>query len=185
MKKFMYFSNLKESIKKLYMNNKKIFFLSISLFAVMVLVFVSSFVKKTGNKSELERKNNSVSVNSYAKSVEDKLSSMLISLDEIKKVSVMIMVDSTPEIKYLTEVEEQTVANNTSGNSTTTKSTTVIFEKNGSISTPVTVTTIMPKVTGILIVTNKISASTKINIINAVSIVLNISSNSISILQES
>lgn len=183
MKNFKFINNVKETIAKLFKTNKKLFILTIILIAIMIVIFISTFFSSSKKTSQSESSLKSQGINDYAESVENKLSSMLLSLDAISSAKVFVMVDSTPEIKYLTESEEQ-VTENASGSSTTTKTTTVVFEKNGSISTPVAITTIMPKITGVLIVTNKISASTKINIINSVSIVLNIDSSSISILQE-
>jgi stage III sporulation protein AG len=184
MKNFKFLNNIKENVKKLLNTNKKIFFLTIALIVVMILIFVSTFFKSKNSSSSSATLNQSVSVSDYASDIENKLSQMLILLDSVSSVSVFVMVDSTPEVKYLTESEEQT-SSNSSGTSTTTKTTTVVFEKNGSISTPVAITTIMPKVSGVLIVLNKISASTKLSITNAVSTVLNVDSSCICILQES
>ena len=92
------------------------------------------------------------------------------------------MVDSTPKIEYLTEKSEEISGDSANKNSVVSES--VVFEKNGSISTPVVVTTIMPKVTGVLIVTNQINNSTKLSIISSVSTVLNIDKSCISLLQE-
>ena len=64
------------------------------------------------------------------------------------------------------------------------KTETVVFEKNGSSSNPIVVATIAPKISGVLIVVNKIQASTKLSIINSVSIVLNVPESCITILQE-
>ena len=108
---------------------------------------------------------------------------MLLEINEVTSASVMVMVESSPKIEYLTEREED-VKTDEKGSSSVV-STTVVFEKNGSVNTPIVVTTIMPKVTGVFIVLNKISPSTKISIINSISIVLNIDSKCISILQES
>ena len=66
------------------------------------------------------------------------------------------------------EKKETTITN--SEGTKTELTTTVVFEKNGSISTPVVITTLMPKVKGVLIITNKINASTKISIINSISV---------------
>lgn len=184
MKKFS-FKNIKESVKGLYLSNKKVFILAVSLMCIVIVIAVSVFIPSSKNdkKSQIE-KQGQVSVTDYATQVENKLNSMLLSIESVKKVSTFVMVESTPKIEYLTESENVTTTNS-SGTSSSTLSTTVVFEKNGSISTPVVVTTILPKVTGVLIVLNNVSASTKFSIIKAVSIVLNIDESCISILQES
>ena len=90
---------------------------------------------------------------------------MIIGVGEITSASVMVMVESTPKIEYLTEGED-TVETNEKG-STSTKSQTVVFEKDGSVYSPVVITTLMPKVTGVLVVVNNVSASTKHSLINS------------------
>ena len=163
--------------------NKKMTKIVISFLFLLIVIclFLPSFslTKKEEQKSD----DKVISISEYSSSIENKLSQMLNSLDEISKVSVMVMVESTPKIEYLTEFEESTQTNEKG--ELTTKSSTVVFSKDGSVSTPITITTIMPKVCGVLIITNKINPATKLNIIKSVSIVLNIDESSISILQES
>lgn len=150
----------------------------------MLAVFVSTFFTSKNNSSSKNNTSVSTGILDYTNSVENKLESMLLSLSGISSASVFVMVEATPTVTYLTETEEVTTTN-ASGSSTTTKTTTVVFEKDGSISTPITVTTILPKVTGVMVVLNKVSPSTKLNITNAIATVLNIDVSCISILQES
>ena len=175
---FAKISNLKDKFKKIISNKILVFF---ALFLVFVILIFS--IKTPTNKKIEQKQIQPDSISNFSAAVENKLEIMLNKIDEINSVSVFIALESTPKIEYLTESEE--VINSSDKNSTSTKSTTVVFEKNGSVHTPVVVTTIMPKVAGVLIVTNKISASTKHAIINSVSVVLNIDVSSISILQES
>lgn len=182
MSKIEFFSKIKAKTSELKSKNKKVFYLSIVLIiAAAFLVFSIAF--KTGKKnSEQKSENNQISVSDYASSIEKKLTDMISKLDSVNEVSVFVMVHSTPRIEYLTEKSEEVKQEGESKNSVVSE--TVVFEKDGSILTPIVVTTIMPKVTGVLIVTNKISASTKISIISSVSVVLNIDRESISLLQE-
>ncbi len=184
MKKIAFFDKIKEKFGKIFNTKKKSIILMIATIVVMSLLAISVFLPKSSknNSKKESNKTTEISVASYASSIEKKLTDMLLMIDDVKDVSVFVMVDSTPQIQYLTETEETVTKNGT--NETTTKSTTVVFEKNGSISTPVVVTTIMPKVTGVLIVVNKIDASTKLNITSSISVVLNVESSCISILQE-
>ena len=175
---FAKISKFKDKYKKIISN--KILVVLALIFVIVILFFSFKTPKSEGGKqNEIQAD----LVSNYSVSVENKLESMLNKIDEINSVSVFVALESTPKIEYLTETEE--TINSSEKNSTSTKSTTVVFEKNGSVHTPVVVTTIMPKVIGVLIVTNKISASTKHAIINSVSVVLNIDALSISILQES
>lgn len=182
MSKIEFFSKIKAKTSELKSKNKKVFYLSIVLI-IAAAFFVFSIAFKTGKKnSEQKSENNQISVSDYASSIEKKLTDMISKLDSVNEVSVFVMVDSTPRIEYLTEKSEEVKQEGESKNSVVSE--TVVFEKDGSILTPIVVTTIMPKVTGVLIVTNKISASTKISIISSVSVVLNIDRESISLLQE-
>jgi len=88
------------------------------------------------------------------------------------------MVDSSEKYIYLTQSE-----NTKSGESEVVKEE-VVYEKNGSSQSPIKVMTEYPKVTGVMIVTNKIDVSTKISIQNAIAGVLNIDSSCIFILQD-
>lgn len=172
------FSNLKnDKNKKL----NKTFLFSICLIFVLIFVLISIMFKPK-KKVEVETQKNDVSVSEYAHEIEIKLENIISKLDSISSVSVFVMIDSTPTIKYLTENKTETTTSK--DNSTSTLSETVVFEKNGSVTTPVVVTTIMPKVTGVLIVTNEINPMTKLSIISSVSIVLNIDERCISLLQE-
>lgn len=185
MKKIEFFDKFKEKFGKLFNTKKKATILLIVTISIMVLLAISVLFPKNSAKSAKKETSNStgeISVLNYASGIENRLEKMIETIDGVENVSVFVMIDSTPKVEYLTETQETITKNGTS--ETSTKSTTVVFEKNGSISTPVVVTTLMPKVTGVLIVTNKIDASTKFNIVSSISIVLNVDSSCISILQE-
>lgn len=185
MKKFNFVQNLKSNILGLYNKNKKVFFACTALSVILVILVFSvmfSGTKKKTDKSKINSNATTISVSEYALSIENKLKNMIEKLDSVKDVSVFVMVDSSPKIEYLTETTTDTKTTENGTNSTISE--TVVFEKNGSISTPVVVTTIMPKVTGVLISVKGIDAMTKLSIINSVSIVLNIDESCISILQE-
>ena len=178
------FLNFKDKICSFYKKDKKIF---ISICVCLIIFFaliISTFVDINKNKKVVSTKKieTTISVSDYATNIENKLESLLSKLDSIKTVSVMVMVESSPQVTYLTESTTKTETKE--NNSVSEISTIVVIEKNGSISTPVVVTTINPKITGVLIVTNKINATTKLAIINSVSNVLNISESCISLLQE-
>lgn len=181
MKFFAFFKNFKEKFKSVFsLKNRKNLFLIIGLIFGVLLLLISFFIPTKTKKADNERIE--VSISDYSSSIETKLQQMLLEINEVSSASVMVMVESSPKIEYLIEKEEE-IKSDEKGSSSTI-STTVVFEKNGSVSTPVVVTTIMPKVTGVFIVLNKISPSTKISIINSISVVLNIDAKCISILQE-
>ena len=182
MKKFNFIEKFKNNLKNLFLTNKKLFFTSVFAVVALVCVAVFSFVsdKKT---TEVKDKNISeISISDYSQKIENKIIDMLSKIDEVKSVSAFVMVDSTPLVKYLTEVEETQTPSDKGTH--VSKTETVVFEKNGSSSTPIVVATSAPKISGVLIVVNKIQASTKLSIINSVSIVLNVPESCITILQE-
>lgn len=182
MKKNNFLIKLKENLKKLYFSNKKIFFVSIFLIVAFVALCVFALSSSNSTSKKVQNQSPSISITDYSSKIEGKLVSMLSSLAEVNSINAFVMVDSTPTINYLTQTEE-TSSPSSNGNISTKKET-VVFEKNGSVSSPIVVSTVAPKISGVLIVVNKISASTKLSIINSVSIVLNISPECISILQE-
>ncbi len=181
------FKDIKSKIVNAYKSNKKIFVACVCLIVVALFLVISIFAKglspSSSKKSNTSTNTNSVSITEYTAMVENKINNMLLSIEDVKKVSTFVMVESTPKIEYLTEKQDSTTTN--SNNTVTSSSSSVVFEKNGSISTPVVVTTLMPKVTGVFVVINEVSASTKYNIIHSLSVVLNVDESCISILQES
>lgn len=183
MKGIFNISKLKQGLSKFYQKNKNLFFACLICIVGIAFLFVSSISsinKKNYSKAKVE---STFSVTEYADNVEKKIINIISNIGSIKHVNAFVMVETTPTFSYLTEKKETTVTNNEGTKTEIT--TTVVFEKNGSISTPVIVTTLMPKITGVLIITNKISASTKLSIINSISIVLNVDESCISLLQES
>lgn len=182
MQKHSIFIKIKQFFVKFYTTNKKLFFIFIGLCVVVIGGFCSIVVKEnravTNNtKTQIETQSSD-----YASSIENKIKKVLNSLDAIKKVDVFVMVDSSQKNEYLTETE--TVKNLMGGTETETKKETIVFEKDGSKSSPVVVSKVNPKITGVLICINKIDASTKVSILNSLATVLNIDSSCISILQD-
>lgn len=181
------FSKIKENFSKLFKGNKKVM-LTGAAFVVIALILVISIYFPKSNKSQTKTNSGSTnfgtSFSSYASSVEEKLKGMLLQVDGVNKASVFVMVDSSPKVNYLVQTEEVTTPG-ANGVTSSTKKETVVFEKNGSSQSPIVTSTVMPKITGVLIVTNSISASVKYNIIRAVSVVLNVNESCINILQES
>ena len=177
------FSKFLNKMKDSYKNNKKLFLVSVIIIFIFIFVgcYTLFFSSKKASKKKL--KTSSISIDSYTETLENKLSNMLLSVDEIKTVSVLVMVKSSPIINYLTE-NETNETTNSSDSSTSSSSSKVVFEKNSGTSSPIIISTIMPEVTGVLIVTNKINATTRIAIINAISMVLNVDASRICILQE-
>lgn len=182
MNKFMqYFAKIKNFLLDAYSKNKRRFILFSGLCVVFFVCFICVFlvpkngVKKSNISGEI------VSIDSYADGLENKIESALLNMKSVSKVEVFVMVESSPVKNFLMETEVVKVGGE---NGSTTTSSKVVYNKNGSSTSPVEISTTMPKVTGVLIFINKIDASTKLSIINAVSVVLNVDSSCISILQD-
>ena len=181
MQKIDIFNKIKMFFQNTYSKNKKLLFLTVAILIIIFVVFVSSLFSSKKQNTELQQSQD-VMLSDYTNSLESKLESMLLKIKTISNVDVLVMVDSTPKVNYLTETEETEVTNSVGSTKTTTSK--VVYEKNGSTTKPIIVFTQVPKVVGVLIVTNKIDASTKLSIINSISVVLNVDASCITILQE-
>lgn len=181
MKKSNFFVNVKTKFSSLFQKNKKLFILLVVL--VCILLFCMIFYPKSAKsesdtdvKSEL---NTDVSASDYASSIENKIQSMLLSVDEIKKASVMVLCESTIINDYLKDKSE---TKNADGSTTYSEET--AYEKNSSNTSPIIISSKMPKIVGVWVIINEVSPSTKLAITNSISSVLNLNETSISILQE-
>ena len=175
------FGVIREKILLLFKNKK-----SFLIACVIILVLIAFVIPS--DKSDKSDKNNEsgdiskIYFSQYEDEVESEILKMLLSLDQIESASVMVVCDETEKIEYLKNVTE-TISG--SGDSTSkTKTEDVAYEKNGSNSYPIVVSTQKPKVVGVWIVVKGISPSTKLAVIKSISSVLNIEESSISILQE-
>lgn len=171
---------IKEKIQQLYKKNKKLFFITVAVISILLSLFL--IPKKDKDINGLELNSDNLMSSSYSQKLERKIESMLIKISSINKVNVLIMVDSSPTTNYLTQ-KESTKTTGSSGESLVEKEE-IVYEKSGSTQKPVEISTTYSKITGVLIVINQIDASTKISLQNAVAGVLNISSDSIFILQD-
>lgn len=181
MKKSNLFVKLKSKVSELYQKNKKLFIFTMVL--VFVLVFCLFFYPKekseeSTTKTQTEN-STSVSSSDYAQAIENKLQSMLLSIDEVKSASVMVLCESTVINEYLKDKNE---TKNADGSTTLNEET--AYEKNGSTTSPIIISTKMPKIVGVWVIINEVSPSTKLAITNSISSVLNLNETCISILQE-
>lgn len=171
---------LKEKLSKLYNKNKKLFVFTLSLVIIIFVCFL--FLPKSKSTTSKEQANESTTATSanYSDELEGKIKKMLLSLDEVNKVSVMIVCDSSSEIEYLKSRTETTA----SDGSTKTVTEEIAYEKDGSKTSAIIVSEKLPKIVGVWVIINSVSASTKLAITNSIISVLNIPETSISILQE-
>lgn len=176
------FSAIKSKLSVLYGKNKKLFtFVLIFIVAIVIcVVFFPSGENKEETSSKIDSSSSS-NTDDYKTEIEQKLRQMLLSIDEIESASVMVACDESEKFVYLKNTTQTTSGSGESSSSTITEE--IVYEKNGSNSSPIIVSKTMPKIIGVWIVINEISPSTKLAIINSISSVLNIDETSISILQ--
>ena len=182
MQKYGIFIKIKQFFVKFYNTNKRLFFVFVGLIVVVISGFCFNFFNQNKKTTKISNINQSDEISDYAGFVESKIEKVLKSLDAVKKVNVFVVVESSKVDKFLTEIETSKTTNG--GTETETKKESIVFQKDGSTSSPVVVETVNPKITGVLICINKIDASTKVSILNSLSTVLNIDSSCISILQD-
>lgn len=176
MKKIEVFSKIFEKIKSLKLNKKTTFCI------VLAIICIVAFCYYTLSKNKLKETDESVSQTEYAQMVENKLTNIIKKIDGVDSVSVFVYTSGSTQTNYLMETTETENTNSTGSTKTITSK--VVYEKSSGTTSPIITSTTFPKVIGVLVITNKINASTKVSIINSISTVLNIDSSCISILQE-
>ena len=167
------------------MSSKIKSFFVVFLVVVIIIIFASSFKSdtKTDKVTKVDTKN--ISAMEYCEVVENRLVSVLENVKGIGNVDVFVMVDSSPTIKYLEETETQTVTNGASlDKQTELIKTTIVMSKDGTITTPVVVVEILPKITGVLIVASGAkSVKFKTTLINITSSVLSVDISKVEVLE--
>lgn len=115
--------------------------------------------------------------------LENKLIDVLSKVDGAGDVRVMVTVDGSPELIYANE-QDKTSSSSTSGNSTSsTYSSPIIVNVNGS-SSALVMTEVLPAVKGVIVVSSGAgNVSTKLNLLKAVSTLLDISTDQITVLK--
>lgn len=146
---------------------------------IMYLNFTSTTIK-TSNTSDGGGSVNFTSGLDYINQIEEKLESVLGSIKNAGKTSVMISVDSSPKLTIATNIEEKSVTTS-SGTTVTTVTEPIIITKNGE-SNPLVLMETLPEIKGVIVVSAGASdVKVKLDIITAVKALLNIPSSSIEV----
>ena len=163
-------------------NIKGIQYIIIGLFALILgIIFMS-----TKNQSSQDISNVSdVTAEAYAQYLENKLSNIISNIADAGKVSVMITLDGGMRYEYATESEEVTTSNqvgeNTNSKTTVTEEV-VIVTINGK-STPLVIKESYPNIVGVVVVASGATkAQVKLNIMNAITTLLDVGDEKIQIL---
>ena len=113
----------------------------------------------------------------YSQQIESKLEKVLSNIEGAGDVSVMVTVESSPQLVIATSKEEKTTSNNSTNsnsNNITVVETPVIVTKNG-VSSPLVLQEIQPKITGVIVVAQGANdAKVRLELLKAVQSVLNI-----------
>ena len=119
----------------------------------------------------------------YCSLLESKLMSVLSSIDGAGNVSVMVSVEGSPELVYASD-NKNTSSTNSSGTSSSTTSSSPIIVDVGSSNSALILTENLPAVKGVVVVSSGAgNVAVKSNITNAVSTLLGISVDQVSVLK--
>ena len=160
----------------IFKSKKILITLAIILGMCVVLIFFSD----TSNlKNEEEEQNLNFVEDEYILQTETKLKNLLLKLSYIKDVDVFIYTKSSTEILYAYNIEEERDKDNIIRSEQV-----LCFSEDGKTSNAIIVTKKYPPIEGVLISVNgKIDEKCRINIINAVSAVLDVDIQSIEVLK--
>lgn len=161
--------------------NLKIIILCI-IFVVALILFLKMSGTKTTTKTTMTSSIQYQTSLDYSKQLETKLESVLSQIKGAGNVKVMMTLDGSPELVYAMDSNEK-VSNNTGGSTTTSSSTPILVQTNGTTS-PLILTEVLPKVKGVIVVSSGANdISIKLDILNSVSTLLDISTDKINVLK--
>jgi len=177
-------TNYKTIMKKLFSNKGiKIIILAIVCLLTLFIFLGIGKGKNVEDLTETQQSNkNYTTTLEYCAELENKLETLLSKMHGAGDVSVMISVDGSPELIYATS-DDNKVSNNSSGSTTTSSSNLIIVENDGN-EKPLVLTENLPNVKGVIVVSSGANdISVKLDILNAISTLLNISTDKISVLK--
>lgn len=162
--------------------NLKIILLIIVFLVCLILYLKLSKSSDTTNNTVTSSTSNYQTTLEYSSILEQKLEEVLSQIKGAGNVKVMITLDGSPELVYANDLNEKT-SNTQNGATTTSSSTPIIVDtKNGS--SPLILTEKLPKVKGVIVVsTGAQDVSIKLDILNSVSTLLDISIDKINVLK--
>jgi stage III sporulation protein AG len=119
----------------------------------------------------------------YCAELENKLKAVLSNIDGAGQVSVMVSVDGSPELVYATE-DDNKITNNSSGTTSQSNSSSPIIVDVGGKKSALILTENLPKVKGVIVASSGAgNVAVKLNILNAVSTLMDISVDKVSVLK--
>lgn len=162
--------------------NLKIIVLVIICIIGIILFLKMTSIKSTSSKSTTVSSSSYKTTLEYSEILENKLENLLSQIKGAGNVKVMISLEGSPELVYAMDSNEK-VSNNQNGSTTTSASSPILIENKGS-SSPLILTEKLPKVKGVIVVSTGASdISIKLDILNSVSTLLDISIDKINVLK--
>lgn len=163
--------------------NLKIIILCIILIIALVLfISVSDNSNNNSENSTSEKEYKYQTTMEYCNEIETKLEALLSQIEGAGQVKVMVTVDGSPELVYASDTDTKT-SSTSNGSTTTTSSSPIIVNTNGS-SNALILTENLPSVKGVIVVSSGANqVSIRLDILNAVSTLLDISTDKISVLK--
>ena len=168
---------LKEKLAKIFKNKHIAIPLVIALMCIALLICFGSFgtKNKTSNRTATSQTQSSTSASfdalKYADEVAASMQSAINCIKGISNAKVIVVVESSPTMEYLTEDDGQ-------GGKV------LVYDKQGSTYKPIATCQFLPKITGVLVVAKGVSdLQIKYNILNAISAVYNVNVSNIEILE--
>ena len=165
-------------------SGKTIKIIVLALVGIVALILFMGMSNQTKENvvNTINTIHNYTSTMDYCSELETKLERVLSQIKGAGQVKVMLSVDGSPEIVYA--VDSDTKVSNTNSGSTTTSSSSPIIVQTGSLTGPLILTENLPIVKGVIVVSSGASdIGIKLDIINAVSTLLDISTDKISVLK--
>ena len=154
---------------------------------VCVIAFILFLSVNSGSQEIVSSGNSKVSYEykttmEYCTELENKLEKVLSQIKGAGQVRVMLSVDGSPELVYATDSDTK-VSNTSNGSTTTSSSSPIIVQTNGS-SGPLILTENLPIVKGVIVVSSGAdNIGIKLDILQAVSTLLDLSTEKISVLK--
>jgi len=163
-------------------NLKIIIIVSIILIALILYLSVSNNSQtNTIKSSEIAEQKYQTSLE-YCSALESKLERLLSQIDGAGEVKVMLSLDGSPELVYASDTDTKTSTN--SNGTTTTTSSSPIIVSNSKGNDALILKENLPSVKGVIVVsTGASNIGVKLDILNSVSTLLDISIDKISVLK--
>lgn len=138
---------------------------------------VFSFFNTTNNEqSAVSTQTTYTNAVSYSESLENKLKQLLSSIKNAGNIEVMVSIDGSSTLTFATE---QIV---TSNGQTTQTETKIIYVENNGVSSPIIINEKLPKINGVVVVSSGANdVNVRLNILQAVQIILDIEASKIQI----